>query len=175
MLLRRLLDGERFSHDGRFYTFRDALCEPRPLQAHLPILIGGSGPKKTLRTAALRADGWNTSGDLEEVRGKLANLQAHCDDVGRDLADIELTISFPIILRNRRVDAEAAWAAKMAHNASPNAGNLPHLFGSPAEVADELRPFVELGFRTIIVRLPAPHDRETLARMPEVGERLGGG
>ena len=61
MLMRRLLDGERFSHEGRFYTFHDALCEPRPIQAHLPILVGGSGPRKTLRTVALRADGWNTS------------------------------------------------------------------------------------------------------------------
>ena len=52
MLLRRLLDGERFDHEGRFYTMRDALCAPRPVQAHLPILVGGSGPKKTLRTVA---------------------------------------------------------------------------------------------------------------------------
>ena len=42
--MRRLLDGERFGHDGRVYTFHDALCAPRPVQAHLPILIGGSGP-----------------------------------------------------------------------------------------------------------------------------------
>src|SRR3954467_8428280 len=47
MLLRRLLDGERVTHEGRFYTFHDALCEPRPVQAKLPILIGGSGPQKT--------------------------------------------------------------------------------------------------------------------------------
>ena len=45
----------------------DALCEPRPIQAHLPILIGGSGPKKTLRTTARYADAWNTSGTLDEV------------------------------------------------------------------------------------------------------------
>jgi F420-dependent oxidoreductase-like protein len=175
MLMRRLLDGERFSHAGRFYTFNDALCEPRPIQAHLPILVGGSGPKKTLRTVALRADAWNTSGDVEEVRGKLANLQGHCDDVGRDLGTIELSISFPIILRDRRADAEAAWAGLMAHNASPNAGAVPHLFGSPAEIAAELRPFVELGFRTFIVRLPAPHDLETIGRMHEVWELLAGG
>ena len=60
MLMRRLLDGERFSHEGRFYTFHDALVAPRPVQSHLPILVGGSGPRKTLRTVALRADGWNT-------------------------------------------------------------------------------------------------------------------
>ncbi|MBI3747086.1 MAG: LLM class flavin-dependent oxidoreductase [Chloroflexi bacterium] len=175
MLIRRLLDGERFSHDGRFYAFHDAICEPRTVQARLPILVGGSGPKKTLRTVALRADGWNTSGDVEEVRGKLANLQGHCDAVGRDLSAIELTVSFPIILRDRRVAAEAAWAGLMAHNESPNAGDVPHLLGSPAEVAEDLRPFVEMGFRTVIVRMPAPHDLETIARMPEVGELLAGG
>ena len=172
LLLRRLLDGERFSHEGAYYTFHDALCEPRPVQARLPILVGGSGPRKTLRTVALRADAWNTSGDLEEVRGKLANLDGHCADVGRDRAEIELTLSFPIIIRDRRADAEAAWSALMAHNGSENAGNVPHLFGSPAEIADELRPFVELGFRTFIVRLPAPHDRETIARIGEVGALL---
>ena len=86
MLMRRLLDGERFSHEGRFYTFHDALCQPRPVQAHLPILVGGSGPRKTLRTVALRADAWNTSGTVDEVRDKLEILAEHCADVGRDIA-----------------------------------------------------------------------------------------
>jgi F420-dependent oxidoreductase-like protein len=173
MLIRRLLDGERVTHDGRFYAFDDALCEPRPLQVRLPILVGGSGPRKTLRTVALRADAWNTSGDLEEVRGKLANLDGHCADVGRDRSEIELTVSFPIILRDRRADAETAWAEIIGHHGSPNAGNVPHLLGSPAEVADAIRPFVGLGFRTIIVRLPAPFDRETIDRIGEVVGHLG--
>jgi len=171
-LIRRLLDGETVSHEGGHYSLRDALCEPRPVQAHLPILVGGSGPRKTLRTVALRADGWNTSGWIEEVRGKLANLDRHCAEVGRDRGEIELTVSFPILLRDRRADAETAWAAVMAHNRAENAGNVPHLLGSPAEVADLIRPFVELGFRTIIVRLPAPHDRETIERIGEVGALL---
>ncbi len=172
MLLRRLLDGERVTHEGRFYTFRDAMCEPRPLQPHLPIMVGGSGPKKTLRTVALRADGWNTSGDIDEVRGKLANLQRHCADVGRDLTEIELTVSFPILIRDLRTDAERAWTDLMAHNDTANAGPVPHLLGSPGEVADAIRPFVDLGFRTIIVRLPAPYDRETIDRIGEVGALL---
>jgi len=172
MLLRRLLEGERFSHEGRFYTFHEAVCEPRPVQARLPILVGGSGPRKTLRTVALRADAWNTWGNLEEVGGKLTTLDAHCADVGRDRSEIELTMSFPILIRDDRPAADAAWGALMAHNGTQNAGDVPHLLGSPAEVSERLRPYVELGFRTIIVRLPAPHDRETIARIGEVGALL---
>jgi F420-dependent oxidoreductase-like protein len=172
MLLRRLLDGERVTHEGRFYTFRDALCEPRPLQAHLPILVGGSGPKKTLRTIARRGDGWNTNGTLDDVRDRLAVLDAHCADVGRDRSEIELTVSFPIVLRDDRAAAEAAWAGLMAHNGTPNAGNVPHLLGSPVDVAGAIRPYVELGFRTIIVRLPAPYDGETIDRIGEVAALL---
>ena len=83
--MRRLLDGERFSHEGRFYRLDDALCEPRPIQPHLPILIGGSGPKKTLRTTARRADAWNTVGHASRrFASKLDILDGHCADVGRD-------------------------------------------------------------------------------------------
>ena len=116
MLMRRLLDGERFSHEGRFYTFADALLAPRPVQSHLPILVGGSGPRKTLRTVALRADGWNTSGTIEEVRAKLDLLAEHCSDVGRDMARIEKTVSFPITLRDDRAAAADAYGALLAAN-----------------------------------------------------------
>jgi F420-dependent oxidoreductase-like protein len=172
MLMRRLLDGERFSHEGRFYAFHDALCEPRPVQAHLPILVGGSGPRKTMRTVALRADGWNTSGSLDEVRDRLEILAGHCADVGRDMATIEKTISFPIVLRDDRTAAVAAYGAQMAHNGIDQMENSTALLGSPTEVADTLRPYVELGFETVIVRMPAPYDRETIDRMARVGELL---
>ncbi len=174
MLMRRLLDGERFSHEGRFYTFHDALCEPRPVQAHLPILVGGSGPKKTMRTVALRADGWNTAGTVEEVRGRLDILAEHFSDVGRDMARLEKTISFPIVLRDDRAAAEARYGELMAHNGIESMENNPALLGSPTEVADALRPYVELGFETVIVRMPAPYDHETIERMGRVRELLGG-
>ena len=173
-LLRRLLDGERVTHEGRFYTLRDALCEPRPVQAHLPILIGGSGPKKTLRTTALHGDAWNTAGTLDFVRTALATLDEHCATVGRDRSGIELSISFPIVIRETVGAAEAAAAERFATNGVEHAGNVPHLAGPPELIAEAISPFRDLGFSTVIVRLPAPYDLETIERMAEVGALLDG-
>jgi len=172
MLLRRLLDGERFSHTGRFYTLTDALCEPRPIQPHLPILVGGSGPRKTLRTTALRADAWNTSGTVDEVRAKVGILEGHCADVGRNPDEIERTISFPIVIRDTADDAQEAYTSSLERNGTDNMGDVPIILGSPELVAERLRPYVELGFRTVIVRLPSPYDPQTIERMSEVGELL---
>ncbi len=167
-LMRRLLDGEQVTHEGRFYSFVDALCEPRPVQAHLPILVGGSGPKKTMRTVARHADGWNTNGTVETVKGQLDILAGHCADAGRDMSEIELTISFPTIIRDSVEDARAARAAQLAHNGIEEDGAVPLLLGSPASIAGTFRPYRELGFSTVIVRMPAPFDRETIDRLPEV-------
>ena len=174
MLMRRLLDGERFSHEGQSYTFHDALVEPRPIQAHLPILVGGSGPRKTLRIVARRADAWNTSGTVDDVRTKVEILAEHCADVGRDIATIEKTLSYPITIRDSRAAAGAAFGVLLAANGIDDMEGSPVLLGAPTDVADGLRPYLGLGFETFIVRMPAPYDRETIDRMAEVRELLDG-
>ncbi|HEX5147602.1 MAG TPA: LLM class flavin-dependent oxidoreductase [Candidatus Limnocylindrales bacterium] len=173
-LMRRLLDGERFSHEGRFYTMHDALLAPRPIQPHLPILVGGSGPRKTLRTVARRADAWNTSGTVEEVQGKLDILGEHCSEVGRDIATIEKTVSFPIVLRDDPATAADVYGRLLEANGITEMGSIPVLLGSPTVVADAIRPYLEMGFETVIVRMPAPYDGETIERMAGVRELLGG-
>ncbi|HKG55776.1 MAG TPA: TIGR03560 family F420-dependent LLM class oxidoreductase [Candidatus Limnocylindrales bacterium] len=173
MLIRRLLDGERVTYEGATYRFHDALCEPRPVQEHLPILVGGSGPKKTLRTTARYADAWNTSGTIEEVRAKAAILDGHCADVGRDPRAIERTVSFPILIRDDRGAAERAFKAILENNGAPDMGDGPTLLGAPADLADVLRPFADIGFSRLIARLAAPYDRETIERIGEIGSALG--
>jgi alkanesulfonate monooxygenase SsuD/methylene tetrahydromethanopterin reductase-like flavin-dependent oxidoreductase (luciferase family) len=173
-LMRRLLDGETVTHDGPRYRMVDALCEPRPIQAHLPILIGGSGPRKTLPIVARHGDAWNTSGELAEVKASLDTLAGHCADAGRDIAEIELTVSFPTIIRDRVEDAEAVRAAQLAHNGMDDLGGVPTLTGSPAAIVETVRPYLALGFSTVIVRMPAPFDRETIDRLPEVLALLRG-
>jgi F420-dependent oxidoreductase-like protein len=172
-LMRRLLDGEQVSHDGRFYTFTDALSEPRPVQAHLPILVGGSGPQKTLRTVARHADGWNTNGDVATLRDRLDILAGHCDDAGRDMGEIELTVSFPTIIRNTVEDAVERRRSQLAENGIPEPEDIPTLMGPPETIAESFAPYRELGFSTVIVRMPAPFDRETIDRLPEVTALLG--
>jgi len=87
-LMRRLFDGEQVRHEGRFYTLTNALCEPRPVQPHLPILVGGSGPRKTLRTVARHADAWNVPGPPEVLAAKSRILDEHCEREGRDPATV---------------------------------------------------------------------------------------
>ena len=176
-IIRRLLDGETVDHVGPAYTLRNAALAPAPVQLRLPILIGGSGPKKTLRTVARFGDAWNTAGTVEEVRTRDDILREHCAAVGRDPDSIERTVSFPIVIRNRRADAATAHAELLAHNgvdSGPGSGayQVPYLLGSPGEIAAELLPYHRLGFRTIIARLPAPYDAETIARIGEVRTAL---
>lgn len=174
MLMRRLLDGERFSHQGDTYTFHDALVAPRPVQARLPILVGGVGRRKTLRTVAARADAWNMSGTVEDARDALAALRAHAAEVGRDLSTLEKTISFPLVIDDDASTARDRMGALMAANGVTSMGAGPHLTGSPTVVADAIRPYRDLGFETVIVRMPAPYDRQTIERIGEVEEDLAG-
>ena len=89
------------------------------------------------------------------------------------MARIEKTVSFPITLRDDRAAAADAYGALLAANGIETMdGGSSALLGSPAEVADVIRPYVELGFATVIVRMPAPYDRETIDRMAQVAELL---
>ena len=175
MLLRRLLDGERIAeHAGRFYTMRDALCEPRPIQARLPILIGGSGPQKTLRTTARYADAWNAGGTEKELRAKDAILRERCAEVGRNPDEIERTVTVWLAIRDDPAEARRVLATNAAANGDTLGDDDQAFVGSPEKIADELRPIVDVGFRHILIDAMAPYDSETLERLPQVRELLTG-
>jgi F420-dependent oxidoreductase-like protein len=77
--------------EGRTITVGEAICYPRPLQERVPILVGGSGERRTLKLVARYADACNLVGDVENVRRKLAVLHEHCAAEGRDPETIEVT------------------------------------------------------------------------------------
>ena len=80
-------------YEGKHYRLAETICQPQPIRRP-PILIGGSGEKKTLRMVAQYADVWNASSTLDELPHKLDVLRGHCDAVGRDFAEIRLTAGF---------------------------------------------------------------------------------
>ena len=85
-----MLRGERASFAGDHYTFTDVINEPAPL-SRIPVMIGGSGEKKTLRMVAQYADLGNLTCAPEEVPQKLEALAGHCERLGRDRSEITLS------------------------------------------------------------------------------------
>ncbi len=167
-IMRRLLDGEEVTHAGPHYRTDHLRHAPLPIQRRLPIMIGGSGERKTLRTVARYADMWNAMGPPDFLAHKNQVLRQHCLEVGRDEAEIERTVSCKIVIRNQRDEAWRVWQAQMAHNKTDPLVEKYLWLGPPEEIAQEMRACMEAGFRTLIVELPAPFDRETIERL--IGE-----
>jgi alkanesulfonate monooxygenase SsuD/methylene tetrahydromethanopterin reductase-like flavin-dependent oxidoreductase (luciferase family) len=170
--MRAVLDGRSVtSPAGGHYTFDDLRHQPLPVQPRLPIMIGGSGEKKTLRTVAKYADMWNAMGPVDVMAHKVEVLREHCAAVGRDIDEIEFTLGVKLTIRDSKAEAVRVREAAIAHNRTPASdleGDDTFWEGTPEEIADRLRPYVDLGFRTVISEQPAPYDVETFERF--VGE-----
>lgn len=91
MAIRRLLDGETITTDGRWVRMVDARNDPPPLQERLPLLVGGSGERRTLPIVARYADWWNGEGAPEEIARKNGVIDRHCEAAGRMPTDIVRT------------------------------------------------------------------------------------
>jgi alkanesulfonate monooxygenase SsuD/methylene tetrahydromethanopterin reductase-like flavin-dependent oxidoreductase (luciferase family) len=169
--IRNLLDGKSVtSADDATYEFRDLILTPGPSQDHLPIMIGGSGEKKTLRTVARFADQWNAFGTPETLAHKDEVLRAHCEDVGRDEKEIERTVGAKIVIRGSEEQAKRALEDLMEHNQTPMANIADdHTFwiGTAEQIAEKMVGYRQVGFHTFLVEMPAPYDRETMEALIE--------
>ena len=95
----RLLWTQKYADfEGTYYQLKQARCEPKPVQRpYPPIVIGGSGERRTLRIVAKYADVWNfAGGPVDQFRHKLAVLEEHCRAVGREFASIEKSVQLPV-------------------------------------------------------------------------------
>jgi alkanesulfonate monooxygenase SsuD/methylene tetrahydromethanopterin reductase-like flavin-dependent oxidoreductase (luciferase family) len=167
--MRDVLDGKSVtSPPGGRYRFDDLRHQPLPVQRRLPIMIGGSGEKKTLRTVAKYADMWNAMGTPEKLAHKVQVLRDHCEAVGRDIAEIEFTLGIKATIRDSAKEADRVWKSAMEHNRTPLSrveSDDTFWNGTPEQLAEKLGPYVELGFHTVISEQPAPYDTETLERL----------
>ena len=162
------------SPPGGRYAFRDLQQHPLPFRGpgRLPVMIGGEGERKTLRTVARHAQGWNAGGSVEHLRHKLSVLERHCEAEGRDPLEIELTDEPPSRPpgRPRRKPGACSLPSLAANGSRHVIDEEIDFLGSEEQVAAAWRPYLELGFTHVIVDLPAPFDRETVERLPRLRE-----
>jgi alkanesulfonate monooxygenase SsuD/methylene tetrahydromethanopterin reductase-like flavin-dependent oxidoreductase (luciferase family) len=163
-ILRGMLDGAEPTAAGPRYASRHTRNEPAPVQARLPILVGGGGEKVTLKLVAKYADMNNLGGSIEAVRRKEAVLLEHCSAVGRDPSEIERTVGTGVVfIRDDRAEAERRFRAAFERNLIGQPWeNQP--VGTPEDVAEMLAPYVALGYRHLIAGIPSDYDEESMAR-----------
>lgn len=172
-VVRALFEREATTFEGRYCAVRDAVLEPKPVQARLPILIGGSGERVTLRIVARHADLWNAFGTPEIVARKIGVLREHCEAVSRDPSQIAVTANLGVIVRDdaAAVGARLEEIGEVADFPDYAASNRP--WGTPDVVAQRLAEYARAGVSEVIAVMPAPYDLETVERLAvEVRPRL---
>jgi len=155
--VRGLLHDEVTSFAGRWFTLSEARNEPRPVQAKLPVWIGGGGERRTLRIAARYADGWNVPFMSPETFGRKRDvLHGHCADVGRDPSEIACAVNLGL-----------AWSEESLHEQFGAISDFVRpgvLGGSVTEVVDRIGEYVAAGGDQVNLALRAPLDLDALER-----------
>ncbi len=147
-VVKLLMTEKRATFDGRYYKLNEAYCYPKPVQKpHPPFTIGGSGEKLMLRIVAKYADRWNCPAGYRNFEHKLAVLKEHCEAVGRDIRQINISEQLLVCLGANQAEVEEKW--KIAQR-------LPFwrtaIKGTPPQIIEQLRERVARGitFFTVI-------------------------
>jgi F420-dependent oxidoreductase-like protein len=141
-VIKALYNEPAANFDGRFYQLDRATLEPKPLQQPLPLLIGGGGEKVTLKITARYADEWNVWGTVDTLRHKMEILDRHCDDVGRNPADIQRSAVALLFLSDDESFLERMRSAGIER---------PSIIGGVSEVKDIVAEYEAIGVDELIV------------------------
>jgi F420-dependent oxidoreductase-like protein len=150
-ICRGMFDNPTFSFTGTHYSVAEARVVPRPIR-RVPIMIGGSGPRKTLRMVAEMADLCNIAGTAEVLGDKLAILDQHCADVGRDPKSVKRTnmVSLFVCANDAERDGIRGF---LGYDSSEDVRNAM-IISTEAEAVERLAAIAATGIDEIIVNLP---------------------
>ena len=150
------------AYHGRYVHLPETTCYPRPV-SDVPIIVGGSGERRTLRIAAEQADGCNLLSEQKVLRSKIDILHRHCATVGRDPKSVEITVlDLPVIGADRE---DVAVRVERLRGRLPAAVYAARHHAGPA--VDHARRYLELadlGVGTIFIALPDLSGADDLAR-----------
>lgn len=155
--MRALLNGERVDMAGDTVTLRGALARPVPVQARLPLWIGGGGERRTIPLAARLADGWNVPmASLEDFTRKAEVLRHGAADALRDPTTIEASVNLGLCWDESQIPERFGerWPALRP----------AILSGSTQQVIDTVAAYRDAGADTVILSLRAPFDTDEIER-----------
>jgi F420-dependent oxidoreductase-like protein len=162
-IIRKMWTEEPYaSFNGRYYQISNAYCNPKPVQKPSPpILIGGSGERKTLRIVAKYADACNLFGSPETVRKKLEILKEHCKSVGRDYDSILKTKLGAIVVDDNEETARNR--VKQSFRGFPEEQiNEFVIYGTPEDISRQIERLEQVGIQYLIVDLEPGRELEAL-------------
>ena len=139
---------------GRTTTVAETVCYPRPLQPRVPILVGGSGERRTLRLVARHADACNLFGDPATVRRKVGVLGGHCTEEGRPLSAIRVTHLSTALVGRCREEVDQAVERLRPPTVSPESYATGVNAGTVDDHVGHLRELADAGVQTAILNLP---------------------
>ena len=161
------------SFEGHHYRIENVLNNPRPLRGDVPILVGGSGERKTLRLVAKYADGSNIFGDAERVRHLVGVIEQHCEDVGRDPAEITKTRLGSLVIGRTHEDAERKLEILRGRSGMPEERlRMMVTLGDPDEVGERAQDFLDAGLDGLIFNIADVEDLETVRLAGQALSRL---
>jgi F420-dependent oxidoreductase-like protein len=158
------------SYEGKHHSISGALNNPQPLRGDIPIMVGGSGEKKTLRLVAKYADACNVFADVAQAKHLMGVLDGHCADVGRDPREITRTKLASIVIAPTHDEAMAKLDVLKQAGMPPERLASMVMAGDPGEVAEQVSRFMEVGIEGLVVSIPDVHDLEVVEL---VGRSLG--
>jgi len=169
-IARAMFTQEPATYEGKHHSVRGAYNNPKPIRGDIPIMIGGSGEKKTLRMVAQYADASNFFGDADRIRHLIGVLEGHCERLGRDPAEITKTRLGTIIIAptQEEADAKLDWLAQATGMDPDRRASV--LTGDPDTVTEKANELLESGVDALIFNSPDVHDLETVQLL---GETLG--
>jgi F420-dependent oxidoreductase-like protein len=160
---RAMFTQESATVEGRHFRVDGALNNPKPLRGDIPIVVGGSGERKTLRLVAQYADGCNVFGDAAQAEHLMEVLAGHCEDLGRNPAEITKT-------RLGVLAIAPTHEAAMAKVESFRRAGMPEerlkimvMAGDPDGVAEQASAFIDAGIEGLTLSIPDVHDLEVVA------------
>ena len=176
-IIRKMWTEKKSTFIGNYYSIKDAICNPKPIQKPYPtIMIGGTGEKYLLKVVAKHANRYNHPfSSPEDIKGKLAVLKDHCSVVGRNYYEIERSVLIRCLIRNSYDDLNTqikAWK-KEKETIEEFEKRISAIIGTPEYIISKLNRYIHIGITHFVVHFVGLNEQTLRLFDSKVVKKIG--